>query len=533
LIQADFLLTANRTEIDQSCAWNTRLRNEICTVFLDAVGQFNQGPLRYHWAHYLPDDHVSTLFESTKREIIRQLSNMTILESCAQIMEKPVHLTYIPLHYRDSTGVPLTLSERSAPLYLSTRYPAWEIDGLYRLGVSCQSPLAFLSDLEALCQSDIEKPSAWHSSLAGVLLPLMSDEVHRQIVSRMKLIPLRNGRWVSARNTVYSTWSANGASIPCGIEINFTHLEAEKDETRRRLFEQLGVKKYDPSEVCRAIISVYSDPIRPFSLSLEDSIAQITYLYSVKWERRAITQIWVATATGTFLRGSDTYIKRPNGSQCEQRIYDLLHTKFPFIHDSYAAAVPKADQEWWDWMAKRFDVLTVPRLCKRVFGRDFGPSPELEFLMVNGDPRDVLWFLRQNWKTYQLWIETNASPTTDHAAHQSLRKILGSLEIKCRNGVVSTLCNTFLPFLDAEVELHPKICTLDLPERHSLPWSFLEVFGVTVKVDVQYYVHCLSLLQDTALDKYLAVHIYEKIQAFYSGYKFTVAYVISRFTGTS
>ncbi|EON68586.1 hypothetical protein W97_07844 [Coniosporium apollinis CBS 100218] len=54
MIQADFLLVANRENLD-SCSWNDALVEAIPYSFLRAIQEFNEGNHRYDWLKYLPD----------------------------------------------------------------------------------------------------------------------------------------------------------------------------------------------------------------------------------------------------------------------------------------------------------------------------------------------------------------------------------------------------------------------------------------------------------------------------------------------
>lgn len=63
IIQADFLLPANREDIIKDNKWNEWLRNSIAEVFLDAVEQFKADEkLRYGFYNYLPLEEVKDEF---------------------------------------------------------------------------------------------------------------------------------------------------------------------------------------------------------------------------------------------------------------------------------------------------------------------------------------------------------------------------------------------------------------------------------------------------------------------------------------
>jgi hypothetical protein len=166
MVQADFLLNANREDIDQSCERNLALQDEMYLVFLDAINLFKSNRMRYHWPRYLPSRPVDPFFQPMANKIHEELSKRAVLEPWARTLEKPNALSYIPLDFRDNTRTPFTLTEANTAHYLTPRYPAWEINYLIRLGVQHLSSTDFLQGLEQLGLSLSGKSPDWHSQLA-------------------------------------------------------------------------------------------------------------------------------------------------------------------------------------------------------------------------------------------------------------------------------------------------------------------------------------------------------------------------------
>ena len=76
MIQADFLLSASREEIDASSPWNKALLENIPEAFRQAVDDFNSGDLRYTWIKFLQArspflDFFSSLDEAIEHEFER------------------------------------------------------------------------------------------------------------------------------------------------------------------------------------------------------------------------------------------------------------------------------------------------------------------------------------------------------------------------------------------------------------------------------------------------------------------------------
>lgn len=54
LVQADFILTASREDIESTLPWNVSIRDALSEAFLSSMLHFNEGVLKYVWPFYLP-----------------------------------------------------------------------------------------------------------------------------------------------------------------------------------------------------------------------------------------------------------------------------------------------------------------------------------------------------------------------------------------------------------------------------------------------------------------------------------------------
>ncbi|KAL0929873.1 heterokaryon incompatibility [Colletotrichum truncatum] len=79
LLQGDFVLTANRQDIDDN-AWNRTVRDGIADAFAIAVGCFNDfsGFLQYQWPYYLPGENMSDFFKPLINEIHLKLAHQPL-----------------------------------------------------------------------------------------------------------------------------------------------------------------------------------------------------------------------------------------------------------------------------------------------------------------------------------------------------------------------------------------------------------------------------------------------------------------------
>ncbi|XTI91300.1 hypothetical protein V2W45_716603 [Cenococcum geophilum] len=531
LLQADFLLTANREDIDLSSPWNNALRRETVNAFLEAIDHFNSGPMRYYWPHYVPTGPVSSFFDTTKTRILEELSMRPVLESYFGTMARPRSLTYVPPTFRDTSDQPLILDAQSTPRFLSFNYPLWELDTLFHLGVTRQSSMDFLKGLKTLGESCYSKPALWHSELAKALLPLMADRQCKTFARELNLIPLRTEEWTNIhQKDIYFPQNAKGAEIPSGVSVLTINQEAAQDPVRRKLFKELGVKECSTFDVCRIIAHTHASTLYPPTLTRTEFVTHVVYLYKSSWRISNTVSLWFITENGKECLGSTLYVEEPvkEGSPLAH-IYELLKTKFSFVNRDYIDRLSSIDDNWRKWLTASFGLSTIPRLVQVLPSMpgvvDYQLSDEMQFLFTKGISSDLLWILREHWSYYSKWIEDDESRKDAAEAASKLRQALGSIIVRCRNGRFSPLSNTVLLFLDREVGSHPDICVLDIPDPKSSRWSFLEYFGVAVKVDIQYYVRCIELLRNSQLNRQLLVHIYERIQAFYSGNEELVDYL--------
>ncbi|KAF2114162.1 hypothetical protein BDV96DRAFT_577681 [Lophiotrema nucula] len=522
LLQSDYILTAGRGDIDQSSPWNQALRDCTVDAFLEAIDQFNKGPMRYHWPNYVPVEHVSSFFRGTQTSIIKELSRRNTLESYAKTLTNPASLLYIPTRFRDGSGEPFTLNETSASQYLSDRYPDWEIGILFRLGVKQASPVRFLQDLKS-CISLRSKPSSWHSQLAKAIVPLMKEDECRNLAQALCIIPLRSGEWTCAQgHTIYFPPNDGSCNVPETARMLLLDSTAANDVDRKTLYQRLGVIACDAIRICKIIVGMHSPrhpPMAPFTR--EQLVEQIVYLYRSSWRSREPVNFRFASTDGKECLGWKAYVRKPikDGTPL-QRVYDLLETRFTFIHEDYAAALLPLDERWREWLSTSFGVSTVPQLVARsledqVAGSNL--SQEMCFLFSHGNSADILWVIGEHWSYYSKWIENRASREGLHSDHGILLDALASTHVKCQGNRSSPLSRTVLPLLDPGMGTHPAIFILDIEDPGSRRWAFLEHFGVAVKTDVRFYVRCLESLQNGDVDRQLLVHIYVQIQNLYSG----------------
>lgn len=132
LIQADFILVANREAIERYAQWNLHLRQSIIEAFRAAVSRLVsiRGPepksgLRYAWHAFLAYSGGSTVnfWSVLRNDILQDFRTECILESRNESfgLRYPTSLVYIPPSFRLS-GEPLVEDEMTKNVHLSFHY---------------------------------------------------------------------------------------------------------------------------------------------------------------------------------------------------------------------------------------------------------------------------------------------------------------------------------------------------------------------------------------------------------------------------
>jgi hypothetical protein len=154
------------------------------------------------------------------------------------------------------------------------------------------------------------------------------------------------------------------------------------------------------------------------------------------------------------------------------------------------------------------DVATMPRLVQPSRDKGWEMSDHFEFIIKNFTSSEVLLLLRDNWKQYSAFINPDkmgmdtkqkliakydASKFTASAYRLEMK--LRSMLVTCTNGKKQPLNTTFLPSKDILVAAQDDMPFVDIPDANNEGWKVLEMLGVTIKVDVSFYLRCLERLE--------------------------------------
>ncbi|KAI1426993.1 hypothetical protein F5Y12DRAFT_793314 [Xylaria sp. FL1777] len=555
LLQGDFLLAANRLQIDESSEWNRALRDSLTSAFVHAVSQLNKGSMKYVWPFYVPAVEAGFFADSSK-SILQSLTEDAVLESCSGQLVKPSSLTYVmPWAISKEDGRPFTYSGLKQHSYLSVNYPPWVLPAISKLGVRELSNEAFLEDLKTLICDDSNifqaRSQTWHNELAEALLRLISDKRHEKTVFELPIIPLLDGTWTSAASLpVLVPQDIFQPELLLVLEGAIVHPCVNASGHRLKLLERLRIIPTDAAQICRHICNLHkSSEFDPYKHSPAQLIAQTKFLCKSSWQLSPGTDLWFATQGNGRCQGSRLYMdKQEQEEACEDPILKKLRAKFPVIHEGYMEARnadPSLEESWMPvalitgcdvafnfynttlvskengessqaWTAYLIDSLgisPIPRLAYPIpnsssKGQEL--SEEFRYLVAKCPIADILNFVNDNWHTYGKDIESFSSEVP-----KKLRELVVDTSIG-----PSRLENTFLPNLDTLIEDEVGIPILKLQKSKDRTLRRrLSCLGITVENDWKYYIECLKSLKARATkpDLDTVSHIYEQLQSRYDG----------------
>ncbi|OAG39035.1 hypothetical protein AYO21_06755 [Fonsecaea monophora] len=510
LIHADFLLIANRGDIDSSSQWNTALREAMLAAFLEDIQYFQGTAFRYTWPRYLPDySYRFDFFRNFRTRLAKELPEKPILESEDGQLRSPNTVRYVPKHFRDGSNIPLILIDATKSKYLSHKYSESDSKRLMDIGVTTLSDKEFLDDLGVFLRDHKAlMPESWHSSIARALLPLIpSFELE---ISELYLIPLTNGRRVAASSgNIFFPRPNPDYFIPPGIEVFELHRDIAKNPDCKRLYKNLGVKQFSNPVVQKLILKKHSNNLPELNPPPSELLSQARFLFRSGWEKPIDdVQFWVVKTNGALCRSHEIYLdtdEQFSASRYLERDTQL----FPFLHSCYDKDVASEELPLWrTWLHTQLGLWKIPRLVK-ISGNTIDPelSEDFRYILKRRSSRQILMLLKENWSVYSRYI-FESGPT-------GLRSQLASVSVHCRDGsrhpLKATSTGYFIPEdCCSEYSVLPPI--LDIPNPKDPRWTFLKVFGVTVNGDLNTYLSILGHIQGRKASVRFVRWLYDRIQ---------------------
>jgi hypothetical protein len=570
-MHADFLLIANRGDVDNSIKWNQVLRDTFVDAFLESVRWFNSGSLRYTWPRFLPSKVTSSFFSPLESRILDRLAREPTLEAWSKNLLPASKLIYVPGKYMDNDGTPLTLTTSKHNVYISQRYNHDDYEHLKPLNVVGMSDALFLDHLEEITKHQTDyfftKSSEWHSRLAAVLTEIWeapqtenrrriskyrshdddygfsfgggrsyafrprlgesssSDEPNRthERIKKLPLIQLRDGQWICGEgNTIFFPGDSDSWEIPGGISLLVVDPVVAKELPRAHLFRILGVKDFKIHNITQLIISNHSDKsFDPNTVSRADLISHMHFLYTTGWRNIDGKPFWFATEFDGRAPGNTLYVDDTEAPHSASKFFANNRRKFQFLHPDYQNAHPQDPSGWLTWLKSNMSLSNIPRLIRQI--REVTPkswvfeiSPDFEFVINAWSSLDALTLLCDHWLIYHFWIDPLAIESLDaavEASYRNLKKKISAMTVTCTDGKICRLDETFLPIGDIPAETKNCVSFLSVPEPEHPRWQPLAHFGVGVKQDVSFYLRCLESLISSACGLKQVTFFYEQIQA--------------------
>jgi hypothetical protein len=472
---------------------------------------------------YLPKrPPLTDFFKRLESATLKLLSSAVILESLAGNLSMPSNLRYVPEDFTYEDRLPLICSDKTKPTYLSHKYSAEDSLELSCIGVRSLSTEEFLADLRDFIlekpQDFQNMPNSWHSHLSKVLVKLINDDIVKSAISRLEIIPLRNGQWVSAlQESICLSNPSDSLIIPNGLKFYEISPITRHHESRRILFVLLGVKSFSKDLVCDAIIKAHEDPqFYPESRERHDLISHIVFLYKANWRNTHNHDVWLATESGPPQHGSNVYLDSVESYSAKNSFIDNRNT-FAFLHEDYSQAFVPDDGDWKTWFMANLNVEQYPRLVFPSVGPEFTLSKDFQVLLDTCPPVQVLLLLRDHWSHYSKWIIHDENLAAD-ASKVKLTEKLSSMRVICRGGGEARLDQTVIPLKDIDHENITSTLLLDIPEPEDPRWRYLHHFDVTAESGPNSFIQNLRQLKASETSLKGVSELYRQIQNHSNGH---------------
>lgn len=506
-------MQASREEVKSDSEWNNDILSAIANSFCNAVLDFcsRDSPLRYRWVEYLPSRtalQTHYFWRELPRKIIDQLKNTNILYlQGTSELRRPENVRTLPPDCLDCNGLPLF---RDRPgrhsKYLSLEYSPENINTLKEL-----FDIRDIEDL-SVChriKHDLRCPDSrmksgetsddWHSRAAHLIISILErsqgTDIETMILEDLPLIPLNDGRWVTAAEINPYFPAETGPAIPQDIVVTIDP-ESIVNEAREELFEVLGATECPPDEVVSKIWEEYST--RDGAADLASSKLHLSYLY---WHVEDISDpgfshLWIYNDYERRINTRRTNVPVYLPSEDEYGPHALFRGALPellvpFLSPGYLDLVypitrqtRQHDLSWLDWLKRALRVRDIPRL------KFSAGSLSTEFRhILQHRPNKIVGTLKTHWATYRPQMTV------------SITEEIKTANVSCWGVSPTQLQFTYFPTEDLMNESASLGIVSQFPflESDTLPgymdspedWAFLGRFGVKFEANISFYLDIL------------------------------------------
>jgi len=511
----------------------TSLRNKglldgIADTFIKAVLQFCDDPtLQYNWMRYLPQDNEmrDQFWNGLIPKIKDRLGRTPVLRPRSEGSLRLINALRLHANIElDKAGNPL-FDDIKPEAYLSSRYQRVDLLILRPYGLQLMYMNEILKRVDRDLQSPLSKMKSsatdeeWHSRAAKLLL-LPFDKSWTQAMvelQAMDLLPLQDGRWVSAKNG-HIYYAENGEiPIPRDLGLSLIDPNAARNIDRKTLFDRLGVQEASTTHVRNSIFERYKRNIKPGKFDLSNSRHHLEYLYLTHNPQECSPsqfqnlEVYCQTGILYMPHRNDIYIATNEPYGAQELLKPTERGKEPgsgapgltalFLHQGYFEDAPKTPTghklQWTEWLHTYIKIrrslrLTVPK-------SNIGPhlSSVCQYV-ANYRPERFLGMLRNHWK-----FEGEAI-----ARNLSLMSELEGTKVLCKGNRRKALAKTYLP-----IPLLERLCArfmndtewfpflkLEVPvndETYPKEWEFLHnTFGVGIRDDCDFHLAMVKAILD-------------------------------------
>jgi hypothetical protein len=489
---------------------------------IEAAKWFNMstGTIKYLWPKYFPGKaRVSGFFEDFKKSLSKRMASEAVFESIDGKLVASSLLMAWPVKFCDQKGQPLTATTKSASRYLSQRYSVDDHENLAVFGVQEVADKDFVQELSIFMKDDpasfCNRTSEWHSNLARALAPICSDSQLFPRIERLKLIPLRDKRWVSLKEDKIFFPGDHGLTVPDGINMLVVDEDAAAEPFQRHLCLLLGVQDFSVVRLCQYIVSVHNDPkFNPRTVSNSALLSQALFLFNAGYVLDKSEKFWCVQECGTRRCCASTLYLPSEEPLSTSILLGGEKNKYHFLHSTYVDAVPNNQDRWYNWLVGSLRIAIYPRLVLATGKDGFRVSDDFDWLLLTKPSADILLLLRDQWQIYAPFVEDDGKTKEGFRSRRNIRERLSLLSVKCRDGITRQARNTYIPNNQLVSAAKGCVAFVDVPNPEDRRWETVSyALGIGLKDDLEFYLQALQTLKLRNPTKDVVTNFLEQIQA--------------------
>lgn len=349
----------------------------------------------------------------------------------------------------------------------------------------------------------------WHTKVAKALTDILSGEHCLWLasrISRLPLLPLRDGTWVSsaAKKEVFLSQSA-GIEVPDGLDLNLIHSDATKNSQRKLLFTKLEIASPSVPFIQGKIAETHQRTASEGRSKLADLVDHLRYMYRTHCHDEAFSKysfmvlvIAGKKATTSRLSLGDVYLPDDNPFGPKKVSEQIATTTMKFLHDDYLTSIPSKPTieaaSWQDWLCDHVGIRRQLRLVQR---KQPGVLSDECKAIATEHPSMFVGFLSYHWPVEGATV----------AKSPSLLRQLQTFKVPCHdNSMPQPISKTHLPLpallteakrllppLNSNLHSFLELGTPIDPENYQTTWGFLiKYLGVGAEQDLDFYLEILS-----------------------------------------